>query len=321
MKIINLVENTEGVPGCACEHGLSFYIETDRHRLLFDLGPSEAALRNAEKLGIDLTQVDTVILSHGHYDHSGGILPFTRINSDAKIYMQDSADGAYYADDGEQKAEERYRYIGIDREIDLLPQVVKIHGDCRIDEELELFTVSQRTHMLPFSNRNLMEKKGEEYIRDSFSHEQFLVIHEQGKNVLLSGCAHNGILSILDAYREKLGSLPDLVISGFHLKKKTGYSDEEIAEIIGIAEELKKLPTKFVTCHCTGVPVYKVMKNTMGDRLGYVHSGEEIDVDGLLRSSEKVKKRRNTYMKWHRFFAWATVFSFAMTMVTGYKRK
>ena len=98
-------------------------------------------------------------------------------------------------------------------------------------------------------------------------------------------------------------------------------SYREIAEIIGIAEELKKLPTKFVTCHCTGVPVYKVMKNTMGDRLGYIHSGEEIDVDGLLRSSEKVKKRRNTYMKWHRFFAWATVFSFVMTMVTGYKRK
>ena len=92
MRIINLIENTEGSMGCAYAHGLSFYVETKKHKLLMDLGPSEETLKNAEKLGIDLTQVDTVILSHGHYDHSGGIMAFTKINPDAVIYMQESAD-------------------------------------------------------------------------------------------------------------------------------------------------------------------------------------------------------------------------------------
>ena len=100
MKIVNLIENTEGKNGCAFAHGLSFYVETKKHKLLVDLGPSEETIRNAEILGIDLSKVDTVILSHGHYDHSGGILPFAKINDHAVIYMQESATDAYYADDG-----------------------------------------------------------------------------------------------------------------------------------------------------------------------------------------------------------------------------
>ena len=73
MRIINLMENTKGAEGCVWEHGLSFYIETKKHKLLADTGASEAFLKNAVVLGIDLRRVDTVILSHGHYDHGGGL--------------------------------------------------------------------------------------------------------------------------------------------------------------------------------------------------------------------------------------------------------
>ena len=100
MRIINLIENTEGRSGCAYAHGLSFYVETEKHKLLLDLGPSGETLKNAQALGIDLAKVDTVILSHGHYDHSGGIMPFAGINDQAVIYMQESATGEYYADNG-----------------------------------------------------------------------------------------------------------------------------------------------------------------------------------------------------------------------------
>ena len=71
MKIINLIENTEGSSGCLFEHGLSFYVETKKHKLLVDTGATNTFIANAEKLGVDLKQVDTVILSHGHYDHTG----------------------------------------------------------------------------------------------------------------------------------------------------------------------------------------------------------------------------------------------------------
>ena len=112
MRILNLVENEEGVPGCEAAHGLSFYIETQNHKLLFDTSPSDVVLRNAERLGVDLTAADTVILSHGHYDHSGGILAFTSFNPNAKIYLQNKAGGEFYAFDGEDKG---FRYIGIDK--------------------------------------------------------------------------------------------------------------------------------------------------------------------------------------------------------------
>ena len=276
MRIVNLIENTEGKAGCISAHGLSFYIEKGDRKMLMDLGPSEDTLKNAESLGIDLNAVDTVILSHGHYDHSGGIIPFSKINNHADIYMQSLALGDYYADDGENAEGERYRYIGIDKSIANLPQVMKISGDCVIDEGIELFTIKSRTHELPFTNKRLLMKTGGEFVRDDFRHEHFLVLTEGGKSVLMGGCAHNGILSIMDAYEEKYGKAPDAVISGFHLMKKTPYREDQVKEIDDIARKLCEYPTVFYTCHCTGIEAFDIMKEVMGDKLIYVHSGDEI---------------------------------------------
>ena len=112
MRIVNLIENTPGVPGCSYEHGLSFYIETKKHRLLADSGATDQFLHNAGVLGIDLSTADTMILSHGHYDHAGGIRAFSGMNTDAKIYLRASSGGVYYnmKADGE-------KYIGIEKEI------------------------------------------------------------------------------------------------------------------------------------------------------------------------------------------------------------
>ena len=279
MRIVNLIEDTKGASGCAFAHGLSFYVETEKHRLLVDLGPSGETLQNAERLGVDLRAVDTVVLSHGHYDHSGGILPFTEINDHADIYMQSTAGGEYYADDGADAPNGRYRYIGIDPRILKLPQVKLLHGDHTIDEELELITIDQRTHALPSVNRNLLVRRDGGYVRDDFAHEHFLVVKENGRKVLLSGCAHNGILSILDAYAEKCGGAPDAVVSGFHLMKKTPYDDEELAEIAEIARKLREYPTRFYSCHCTGLTAFEIMKEICGEQLTYVHSGEDLALD------------------------------------------
>lgn len=282
MRIINLIENTEGRSGCAYAHGLSFYVETKKHRILLDLGPSGETLHNAQTLGIDLDKVDTVILSHGHYDHSGGILPFVGINDRALIYMQESAVGDYYSD-REKSAPERYEYIGIDKNIAKLPQVRFLQGDHKIDDELELFTIKSRSHKLPSSNKRILVRRGDHFQCDDFVHEQFLVIREGSKRVLMSGCAHSGILSIMDAFCDKYGKEPDLVISGFHLMKKTEYTGDEIREIEEIAEELKKYSTRFITCHCTGIPAFDRMKAIMEDQLAYVHSGEEIDLTSITQ--------------------------------------
>ena len=216
MRIINLVENESGSSGCEAAHGLSFYIETEKHKLLFDAGPSDAILRNAEKLGVSLASVDTLILSHGHYDHSGGILPFAELNPSAKIYMQHNAGREYYSFGGE---EEGFRYIGIDKKILSLPQVQLLHGDTKIDDELQLFTVDNRAFPLPSTNKRLRELSGGEYVQDEFRHEQNLLLTCEGKKILFCGCAHNGILNVMETLERKFGAdaLPDLVIGAFIL--------------------------------------------------------------------------------------------------------
>ena len=309
MRIINLVENTEGQAGCGSEHGLCFYIETEHHKLLMDTGQTDLLIANAQKLGIDLTEVDTVVLSHGHYDHGGGILPFAKLNPEAKIYVPEGAFGEYYS---VNKAGEPH-YIGLSKEIQELPQVVVVgsgkpaaqtgtdapldaeqssaesplsedmpaaqsSGIYRIDNELSLFSGIGNAHPIPSANRRLKVQTDEGLVQDDFGHEQCLVIHEGTKSVLLSGCAHHGILNVLDRYRELYGGDPDVVISGFHMMRKHGYSDEDINMIIDTALELRKHKTVFYTGHCTGIEPYSAMRKLMGDQLRYVHSGDEIRI-------------------------------------------
>ena len=276
MRIINLVENEPGASGCEAAHGLSFYVETENHKMLFDTSPSEVVLRNAQKLGVDLTAVDTVILSHGHYDHSGGILAFVEINPRAKIYMQHNAGGEYYAFDGEDKG---FRYIGIDKKILSLPQVQLLQGDTKLDDELQLFTVDNRVFPLPSTNKRLRELCGGQYVQDEFHHEQNLLLTAEGKKILFCGCAHNGILNVMETLERKFGSntLPDLVIGGFHLMKRTEFSEADTTEVVEIANRLKSYKSHFATCHCTGLPVFNQMKEIMGGQLNYVYSGDEVE--------------------------------------------
>lgn len=273
MKILNLIENTEGIPGCLFEHGLCFYVETEKHRLLMDLGPSASVLENAVRLGVDLKTVDTVILSHGHDDHGGGILPFAKLNPNAKIYLQESAFGEYYAARDYKPDPD---YIGLAPEIRALPQVVPVRGSLKIDEELFLFSGLKGKRDLPVSNGNLRKKEGGRLVPDDFVHEQCLVITERNRHVLFSGCAHNGILNILDRYEELFGGAPDVVISGFHMMKKSAYTEKEQNVICSTAEKLKEYPTMFYTCHCTGLPAYDMMKEIMGGKIAYVHCGESV---------------------------------------------
>ena len=278
MRILNLVENELGNSGCEASHGLSFYVETKNHKLLFDSSPSEVVIRNAQKLGVDLPAVDTVILSHGHYDHSGGILPFVELNPWAKIYMQQNAGGEYYAFDGEDKG---FRYIGIDKKILSLTQVQLLKGDTKIDDELQVFTVDNRAFPLPSTNKRLRELCNGQYIQDEFHHEQNLLLAASGKKILFCGCAHNGILNVMETLERKFGpvSLPDLVIGGFHLMKRTEFSEADTAEVTEIANRLRAYKAHFATCHCTGLPVFNQMKEIMGGQLSYVRSGDEVLVE------------------------------------------
>ena len=281
MRIVNLIENTPGVDGCVALHGLSFYVETEKHRVLFDAGPSEAILDNAARLGIDLGKVDIAVLSHGHYDHSGGFSAFAQLNPSAAIYVQRRAGGAHYGYDGPESG---YRYIGIDKALLKLPQVRLLDGDMRIDDELLLFVTKDRLYPQPSANARIVKKVVDAYVPDDFSHEQSLIVCSGGKTALLSGCAHAGILNILAGCIRKfgLGNLPQTVISGFHLHKKDGYGVQDIAEHEEIARRLCEYPCTFCTCHCTGAEPYGRMKAIMGSQLRYIRTGEEVILEKVM---------------------------------------
>ncbi len=268
MRITVLMEDTCGDAACAYEHGLSLYIEAAGYKILADTGASDKTISNAAKLGVDLSAADFVVLSHGHYDHAGGIPAFREMNEEAVIYMQRAALGEYYH--GE-------RYIGVDPAIRQFPKVVLLTGDLKITGNISIFTGFTGNRFRPGSNLDLTRRVDGQDVQDDFAHEQCLVIHGE-KKLLVSGCAHNGILNILDRYGEIYGGMPDVVISGFHMMKKTAYTEEEEEIIRKTAEELKRTGAVYYTGHCTGQQAIDLMKPVMGDRLIQIHCGMRIDL-------------------------------------------
>ena len=279
MRIVTLIENTECEPNSVCshelknEHGLSFYVETPHHKLLMDTGSTEAVWYNADMLGVDLTAVDTVVLSHGHYDHTGGVMSFAEKNSHGHIYVQRTARREYVS-----VVEGKETYIGMDPAIAKLHQVQWLDGDYTIDEELSIFTGVTGRKFWPGGNRILLRKEKDQLVQDSFDHEQYLSVVLAGKRVLFSGCAHNGILNVLERYQDVYKTEPDLVLSGFHMMKKSRYTEKDRGIILETAKALKKTKAIYYTGHCTSIPGYQLMKEVMGDQLRYMHTGTEIFV-------------------------------------------
>ena len=273
MRIVNLIDNIEGRSGCSAEHGLCYYVETEDHVLLADTGASELFAENAEKLGVDLSKVDTVILSHGHFDHGGGLPTFFERNRQAKVYMQKSAFGEYYGIN-----EEGPHYIGLPKELKESGRILFAEGDLEIDRELYLFSDFPPYRPSEAGSDTLKVQTEKGLVPDDFRHEQCLVITQGKMKLLFSGCAHHGIVTILKKYRERFGSDPDYVFSGFHLKKRSEYTGDDFTRIRKIAEELKNFSTRFYTGHCTGKEPYQIMKEILGEQLEYVHCGDEIRI-------------------------------------------
>jgi len=165
------------------KHGLSLHIETEKHKFLFDLGPDNTLFENAKKKNIDLTEIDTVIISHGHKDHGGALQRFLHINSKAKIYVQRRAFEPHYS---------RFLFfkvnIGLDRHFENHPQVILVDGDMEIDEELSLFIINNNSKCYSNANNPLYEG----YQKDYFKHEQNLVIREKQTQVQFYTCHCTG---------------------------------------------------------------------------------------------------------------------------------
>ncbi len=275
MKVTLLLENTACRSDLKCEHGLSLHIATDKHRLLFDIGPNAMFLENAEALGVDIRAVDTAVLSHSHNDHCGGLALFCKRNDLAAVYLQTEAWGEYYV-----VTPKKCAYIGLDKLLHKYESRFRfVDGVTVLDDELTLLSGGFGRDCWSHANDTLRVKTGGDYPPDDFRHEQCLLVTERGKTVLFGGCAHNGIVNILRRAEEILGRAPDAVFAGFHLYNPSLAQSEPRELVEAIARELDaRKSTRFFTGHCTGQEAFAILKETLGDRLQYMSGGSVFEL-------------------------------------------
>lgn len=283
MKIITLMENN-----CVSEefkhmHGLSFYVETVAHKILFDLGANEYFYENALALGVDISAVDTVVISHGHNDHGGALGIFLEHNHSAKVYIHKNAFGEFCSQTANGVVN-----IGLDSGLKNHAQVVLVDDFLQIDEELQLFSGVRERELYSSANNTLMCKCGNELVLDDFSHEQNLLIFEDVKSegskfegcksVLFAGCAHNGVVNIQRRAEKLANGQLDVLISGFHLHNPRLDKYESDDVILGIGEFFKGHKTAYYTCHCTGKLAFLKLQDMLGEQIGYLATGAVLEV-------------------------------------------
>lgn len=271
MKCTVLMDN-QGSSPFHTEHGLSFYVEVGETRFLLDAGSSGRFALNAELLGISLEDIDFAVLSHGHFDHSDGFRTFFRKNPTAPLYLREEAVGAYFSfTSGSPK------FVGMHKDLD----TTRFHP---IKE-----TIFPRSPEISFLSQPIQGevrrkeedfykiKKGwDDFIPDTFQHQQTCVIQEQTQLILLNSCCHGNILSII---RNILQTYPHYktfsLIGGLHLLTDSHgnphFSPESVSEL---GENLLKLGlNQLYTGHCTSSLAFSLLRQPLGDRLHSFSSG------------------------------------------------
>ena len=275
MIIKTIIENTSVSDEFQNEHGLSLYIETKKHKILFDLGKTDLFIENAQKLNINIKDIDLVVISHGHYDHGGGLKKFLEVNSRANIYINKHGFEEHYSKRPTGLIEE----IGLDKGLKNNSRIIFVDKYLKIDEELEIFSGIKKNNFLSKSNDVLLMKEEGEFIKDNFNHEQNLIVKDNDKLVLIAGCAHRGISNIIDEFIDIKGEEPRYVLGGFHLSSPSYKKSEDPSLINEIGRYLKSKDTCYYTCHCTGLAPYNQLKDILEERLQYLSTGTCIEIE------------------------------------------
>jgi len=267
MELTVLMDDLCPRGGFKGEHGLCYLIEAAGLRLLFDLGQTGACLTNAASLGVDLTGIDAVILSHGHYDHTGGLKALYEALAPASppLYA-----GQGYAARRFACAEGIFRSIGLPDGYlpPATPRAVELSSTYELGPGVYLMPRAERRDgSSPAPRFRLTDY--EDGRLDQFDDELSLVIDQSEGLVVMTGCAHRGIANIAEAALRAFPGRPlAALVGGFHL------GDESEAELERVSGAIAALTPARVLCgHCTGVRGYAALASRF-ERVEWAECGK-----------------------------------------------
>lgn len=253
------------------EWGLSFHVEYKGRKYLLDTGSSDIFIKNATKLGIDISEVDCAFLSHAHFDHSKGTASFFRHNYKAILHVSTHAAANCYS-----RKSIFNIYIGIPKNLfkKWPDRIIRHAGVSRVEDGV--FMVSHSTSGLEAIGRQnqLMIRKNGFFQPDDFSHEMTLVFRTDKGLVIFNSCSHSGAEVIISEVRRAFPN--DVIIAyfgGLHLFRMNEEQVKAVADKIAASD----IP-HFYTGHCTGTHAFSILKDRMGDRISQFFAGMQIEI-------------------------------------------
>ncbi|MBS3918370.1 MAG: MBL fold metallo-hydrolase [Deltaproteobacteria bacterium] len=277
MKITILCENSVGKLIGSGEHGFSAFIETEKGNFLFDTGSGPSIVANSLVLNKDLRSIKKVFLSHGHYDHSGGLPEVLKLRGQVDVHIHPHVfldRIAIHKENGEEKK----RFVGIPYKktyLESLGANFILNSDF-IEVERGIFLTGEVPRKTSFEkpDHRLFTEIDGKTVRDIFLDDQSLILDTPKGLVLILGCAHSGMINIIHHVVEKTGKRRFYaILGGTHLDFLT---PEQLEESI---KALKKMEIeKIGVSHCTGMRAAFRLQQEFGDRFffGCVGSGLEV---------------------------------------------
>ncbi|UCD82755.1 MAG: MBL fold metallo-hydrolase [Desulfobacterales bacterium] len=262
--VTTLVENSvaQGGKSLLAEHGLSFYIEAGDRKILFDTGQNLAISNNARVLGIELNQINSAVLSHGHYDHTGGLQSLLACNSDFALYAHPDVFSRKV-----KKKSDGFKYIGIPVDksaIDNYGIAVKLD-----ETPVEIAPGIMTSGEIPLKNdfeaveSGFFLQKDRGVDPDTLPDDLALILDTDKGLVVLLGCSHRGVINTLNHVTHLTGKRKiHAILGGLHLGKASDGKLEMIMNHLqgyGLA--------KIGIGHCTGPRALVALANEFGDRV------------------------------------------------------
>jgi 7,8-dihydropterin-6-yl-methyl-4-(beta-D-ribofuranosyl)aminobenzene 5'-phosphate synthase len=275
IQITTLSENTARTTHLLAEWGLSILIEADDHRVLLDTGQSLSAAYNAIVLGIDLSQIDKIVFSHGHFDHTGGLIYILRMmKREVEVIAHPDIWTAKYGKLPEKK--EEFAGMPFPKEaaetlgafFNLTREPVWISENIVTSGEIPMLTEYEEIDPILYVREEGKLKP------DPLWDDQALFLKSEKGLIIILGCAHRGVINTI-RHAQKLTGLEPVyaVIGGTHLISASPQRmDSTIAELLSLGVQ------RLGACHCTGLPASAILAQTFGEAFFFNNAGTRINL-------------------------------------------